>query len=514
VTSRILGAGTLWELIERRAAASGPAVMLRDEAGRQVSFADYRDRCELVAAALAEHGVGPSSRVAWQLPTRISTFLVLGALARLGATQAPVITLYRERETAAAVTTAACELMLVPGTWRGTDHEAMARAIDPPPDVLVVGEEPPERDAVNALPPPPTDPDAVRWVFFTSGSTGAPKGARHTDRGLITAGEGFALRGRLGDRPDEVGAIGFPVGHIGGTQFLIAMLSGGFGSVLIEQFVPGPAAELMRAHRVTVTGGSTVFYTALLTEQRRRPGDPLIPTLRVLKGGGAPCPAELFHAVRAELGVTIAHDYGMTEAPMIAVADPTDDPAILARTDGAPIPGVEIRLTGPDGAAVPAGGEGEVQLRGAVVFQGYTDPALDAEVFNPDGWLRTGDLGRLHPTGHLEVTGRLKDVIIRKGENLAPQEVEELLAGHPAIAEIAALGLPDPALGERMCVVLAPAPGHTAPGLAEITSFLTAAGLMRQKIPEQIEVVRALPRTGLGKVAKQALRKAYTRPEG
>jgi non-ribosomal peptide synthetase component E (peptide arylation enzyme) len=149
-----------------------------------------------------------------------------------------------------------------------------------------------------------------------------------------------------------------------------------------------------------------------------------------------------------------------------------------------------------------------------VVFQGYTDPALDAEVFNPDGWLRTGDLGRLHPTGHLEVTGRLKDVIIRKGENLAPQEVEELLAGHPAIAEIAALGLPDPALGERMCVVLAPAPGHTAPGLAEITSFLTAAGLMRQKIPEQIEVVRALPRTGLGKVAKQALRKAYTRPEG
>lgn len=485
MTERIQDAGTLWELIERRAERSGSAVMLLDDTDNEVTFAGYRDRCERLAAGLHAQGIRRASRVAWKLATRIDTMVLMGALARIGALQAPIIAIYRERETAAAIATAGCDVVLGP-------------------------EDPlPEQDDLTALPTPPTDPDEVRWVFFTSGSTGTPKGARHTDRSLLAAGTGFALRGRLGDQPDEVAAVGFPLGHIGGAIFLIAMLSGGFGAVLVERFVPGPSAALMRRHRVTMSGGSTVFYSALLAEQRRQPGVPLVPTLRLLKGGGAPCPPELFHTVRAEMGVTVAHDYGMTEAPMIGVADPLDEPDVLAHTDGKPVPGVQARIAAPDGSEMAAGADGEVQVHGAVLCHGYTDPSLNPALFTADGWLRTGDLGRLYPSGHLEVTGRLKDIIIRKGENIAPQEVEELLATHPAVAEVAVIGLPDPGLGERVCAVVAPAPGSAAPSLDEIAEHLIAAGIMRQKIPEQLEVLDPLPRTGLGKIAKHELRARY-----
>jgi non-ribosomal peptide synthetase component E (peptide arylation enzyme) len=148
------------------------------------------------------------------------------------------------------------------------------------------------------------------------------------------------------------------------------------------------------------------------------------------------------------------------------------------------------------------------------VCRGYTDPAETAKAFTGDGWFRTGDLGRLRPSGHIEVVGRLKDLIIRKGENIAPQEIEELLARHPAVAEVAVLGLPDADRGERVCAVVVPAPGRDAPTLAELTAWLTGAGLMPQKLPEQLEFLDALPRTGLAKVAKNELRSRFQTPTG
>jgi acyl-coenzyme A synthetase/AMP-(fatty) acid ligase len=508
---RLLRAGSFWELVTARAAASGDASMLIDASGHVVSFTDFKDYSERMAATLAAQGIGPGSRVAWQLPTRTSTVILMAALARLGAVQAPVIPIYRERETGAAVATAGAEFMLVPGTWRGFDYAAMAAGLPTAPKVLVMGEAvPPASVNAGSLPGPAS---SAEWVYFTSGSSGLPKGARHTDATLLAAAYGWTSQGRAGEFPDDVGSMAFPVAHVGGIMYVMAQLMSGFPIVLAEVF-DAATVDVFRRLGVTMGGGSTVFYTALLTAQRAFASAAgaadarVLPSLRILKGGGAPCPPGVFWSVREEMGVTVAHDYGMTEVPMICVSSPRDTDEQLANSDGRPIPGNEVRIVD-DTVVLPAGADGEIQVRGAAVCHGYTDPSLDAQAFTPDGWFRTGDRGRLRPDGHMEVTGRTKDLIIRKGEKIAPLELETLLIQHPAVAEVAVLGLPDAERGERVCAVLTLRSGADAPSLAEVTAFLRAAGLMPQKLPEQVEIVSALPRTGLGKVAKIALRDKF-----
>jgi cyclohexanecarboxylate-CoA ligase len=506
----LLRAGSFWELVTARAAATGDAPMLIDAAGHIVSFSEFKHHSERMSLTLAAQGIGPGSRVAWQLPTRVATVILMAALARLGAVQAPVIPIYRERETGAAVATAGAEFMLVPGTWRGFDYAAMAAGLPTAPKVLVTGESLPPDTEVTTLPAPAP---SAEWVYFTSGSSGLPKGARHTDATLLAAAYGWASQGRAGEFPDDVGSMAFPVAHVGGIMYVMAQLISGFPIVLAEAF-DAATVDVFRRLGVTMGGGSTVFYTALLAAQRAfaaaagSPDARVLPSLRLLKGGGAPCPPGVFWAVREEMGVTVAHDYGMTEVPMICVSSPQDTDEQLANSDGRPIPGNEVRVVD-DAVVLPAGADGEIQVRGAAVCHGYTDPALDAQAFTPDGWFRTGDRGHLRPDGHVEVTGRAKDLIIRKGEKIAPLELETLLIQHPAVAEVAVLGLPDAERGERVCAVLTLRPGAPAPSLAEVAAFLRTAGLMPQKVPEQLEIVSELPRTGLGKVAKLALRDKF-----
>jgi acyl-CoA synthetase (AMP-forming)/AMP-acid ligase II len=389
----------------------------------------------------------------------------------------------------------------------------MAAGLPTTPKVIVTGESlpPASAAAVAALPAPAS---SAEWVYFTSGSSGLPKGARHTDATLLAAAHGWTLQGRVGELDGDVGSMAYPVAHVGGIIYVLAQLIGGFPIVLAEAFDASTVGDFRRLG-VTMSGGSTVFYTALLAAQRAfaaaagSPDARVLPSLRVLKGGGAPCPPTVFWSVREEMGVTVAHDYGMTEVPMICVASPQDSDEQLANTDGRPIPGNEVRVVD-DAVELPAGADGEIQVRGAAVCHGYTDPALDAQAFTPDGWFRTGDRGHLRTDGHVEVTGRTKDLIIRKGEKIAPLELETLLIQHPAVAEVAVLGLPDAERGERVCAVLTLRSGAVAPSLPEVTAFLRTAGLMPQKLPEQVEVVSELPRTGLGKVAKLALRDKFS----
>jgi cyclohexanecarboxylate-CoA ligase len=507
----LLQADTVWDLVERRAAATPDRHALYDEQGGVLTFGDLLERSLRTAAALAALGVGPGSRVGWQLPTRTSTVLVMLALARLGALQAPLLTLYRERELSALLPPARLDLLLVPGVLRGTDHEQLARQVVQELGLVlrvhVVGHDGLETE-VGDLPLPPEAADEPRWAFATSGSTGSPKAALHTDRGLLTAAWGFALHGQMGRTEDEVGIIPFPLAHVGGIQFLGNMLLSGFPAVLLEVFTPDGLVAVFARYPITVLGGSPVFYQALLDLQRVS-AEPLFPALRLLKGGGAPLPEASYRDLRKGLGVQVAHDYGMTEVPMVAVADPDDPDDVLAVTDGTVIPGLEIRVVAADGSLAPLGAAGELQVRGAPVTVGYTDPARDGEVFTADGWFRTGDLGHLDDDGHVTVSGRVKDVIIRKGENIAPLEVEELLATLPGVAEVAVIGLPDRDRGELVCaVVRLQGPEHTLT-LADVVAHLRAAGLMAQKIPERLELVPELPRTGLGKVSKKYLQQQF-----
>ncbi|MGW6788000.1 class I adenylate-forming enzyme family protein [Streptomyces chartreusis] len=487
---------TLWDLLARRADLSPDRpVLLQDD--RTLTFGALHARAERVAAGLYDMGVRPGTVVAWQLPTRIETALLSFALARLGAVQSPVIPFYRDREVGFALRESKAEFFAVPGVWRGFDHTEMARRLGAKGIFEAYGRLPDGDPAV--LPPPPAEGTSVRWIYWTSGTTSDPKGVLHTDRSLIAGGSclGHALRPTSAD----VGSIAFPYAHIGGPDYMVMVLLYGFPAVLFEQFAMPDALAGYRSHGVTIAGGSTAFYSMFLAEQRRQPdGAKAVPTLRLLAGGGAPKPPELHHSVVRELGVQLTHGYGMTEVPMITMGAPDDTAENLATTEGRPPREMEIRIV-----------EGEVRLRGEAVCRGYLDPAQTAAAFDEDGFLRTGDLGHLTGSGHLVLTGRLKDVIIRKGENVSAKEIEDLLHRHPAVGDVAVIGLPDPERGERVCAVVEQPAGAPELTLQALTSYLRGEGLSTHKLPEQLEVVDALPRNEtLRKVLKYKLRERYS----
>lgn len=393
---------TLWELAARRAdlTPGRPALLQGD---RSLSFGDLCGKAERVAAGLYGMGVRPGTVVAWQLPTRIETALLTFALARLGAVQTPVIPFYRDREVGFALWESKAEFFAVPGTWRGFDHTAMARRLGARGVFeAYTGDDLPDGDP-SVLPKPPADGTSVRWIYWTSGTTSDPKGVLHTDRSLIAGGSCLAHALHLSG--DDVGSMAFPYAHIAGPDYTVMLLLYGFPAVMFEHFALPDALEDYRRHGVTVAGGSTAFYSMFLAEQRRQPGVKVIPSLRLLAGGGAPKPPEVYHAVVREMGVQLTHGYGMTEVPMITMGSPDDSAENLATTEGRPPEGMEVRIV-----------DGEVRLRGEAVCRGYLDPAQTARAFDEDGFLITGDLGRLTGSGHLVLTGRLKDVIIRKGQ--------------------------------------------------------------------------------------------------
>jgi cyclohexanecarboxylate-CoA ligase len=506
VTEVIDDASTLWELLARRAERSPDAPMLIDEHDRTVSFGEFHAWSERVAAGLLDLGVTPDTPVAWQLPTRIESIVLSFALARLGTTQLPIIPIYREREVGSVLVQGGVRWFAVPGTWRGFDYEAMAKDLQDTTgqsfEVLVVTDALPEGEPAN-LPTPPTDGDAVRWLYSTSGTTAAPKCVMHTDAGLIAGGIGLAVA--MQPQADDVGSIAFPCTHIGGPDYLVMMLAYGMPAVLLEMFDPAKAVEVFSRHGVTMAGGSTAFYLAFLNEQRKDPSKPVIPSLRQLSGGGAPKPPEVFREVRAEMHITILHGYGMTECPMITSGAVGDDDEQLANTDGAPVLGCEVQVVGDDGKPVPAGVTGEVRVRGPMLAKGYTDPELSAAAFGADGYFTTGDRGYLRDDGHVVLTGRTKELIIRKGENISPREIEDLLQTHPKVAAVAVVGLPDRERGERVCAVVETANGESPITFVELQQFCRDAGLMAQKIPEQLEVVEVLPRNATFKILKHEL---------
>ncbi|MGW4852726.1 class I adenylate-forming enzyme family protein [Streptomyces sp. NPDC004288] len=498
-TAHALGESrTLWELVERRAALTPDRPVLL-QGDRVLTFEGLRERAERCAAGLYGRGVRPGTVVAWQLPTRIETAVLSFALARLGAVQTPVIPFYRDKEVGFALRASRAEHFAVPGTWRGFDHAEMARRLGAQGIFEAYGDLPDGDPAV--LPPPPSSGTDVRWIYWTSGTTSDPKGVLHTDRSLLAGGSCLAHALRLTDR--DVGSMAFPYAHIAGPDYTVMLLLYGFPAVMFEHFALPEALDEYNRHGVTVAGGSTAFYSMFLTEQRKRPGKPVIPTLRLLAGGGAPKPPEIYHAVREELGCRLTHGYGMTEVPMITMGDPEDTDEHLASTEGRPPAGMEIRITG----------DGEVRLRGEAVCRGYLDPAQTAAAFDEDGFLVTGDLGQLTPSGHLVLTGRIKDIIIRKGENISAQEIEDLLHRHPDVGDAAVIGLPDAERGERVCAVVEQPPGAAPLALPQVTAFLREAGLSVHKLPEQLEVVEALPRNEtLRKVLKYRLRERFGTP--
>ena len=509
----MLEAGSLWDLITSRAEQTPDARMAVDQDGRAMTFKEFAARSERIAAGLAAKGVGAGTVVSWQLPTWLESMVLVGALSRLGATQNPIIPIYREREVGFIIRQAGSALLIVPSQFKGFDFAAMAHQLaeGTATQVLVTDQHLPEGDPATLSPPPASTSaqDApVRWLFYTSGTTSDPKGAQHTDHNLMVTAKG--MNERLGMRADDRNALVFPFTHIGGIIWVAAGLQLGYTHIVDEGFDPAATTALLAREDVTVAGSGTYFHMSYLAAQRAQPDTPLFPNLRVCPGGGAPKPPQLHADVKRELGgAGVASGYGLTEAPILTMSGLDDSDEVLATTEGSAMPGVELRVVTLEGKDAGAGEEGEIRAKAPQMMRGYLDSSLDAEAFDDDGFFRTGDLGVLDVEGNVTITGRVKDVIIRKGENISAKEVEDVLFGHSAIADVAVVGLPDATSGERACAVVVLAEGTQTLTLPDLQPFLSEKGLMKQKWPEQLEVVPALPRNPAGKVLKKDLRAQY-----
>jgi acyl-CoA synthetase (AMP-forming)/AMP-acid ligase II len=502
---------TIWQLVEARAEATPGALFAVDESDRSLTFAAYRDAALRAAAGLYARGIDAETPVSWMLPTTLEALVLTAALARLGAVQNPILPIYRERETRFVTRQTNARLLCVPPPFRGFDYPALARALAAERDdleVLIVDSSLPEADPRELPVPKPFAIPPVRWIFYTSGTTADPKGALHTDASLIASFRGF-LR-TLEVTSDDRHAFVFPLTHVGGIGWLIASLLAGFAHIAVPIFDPKRTMPLLARHGVTLAGAGTVFHQAYLAAQREQPGARIFPRVRAFPGGGAPKPPQLHYDLKRELGgVGIVSGYGLTECPVIAMNTVRDPDEKLAHTEGRlNPPEAEVRVLRRDGSSAGPGEDGELCVRGPQLCRGYLDPRLDAAAFDAEGFFHTGDLGRLDADGYVVITGRTKDVIIRKGENISAKELEDLLYTHPKVADVAVIGLPDPALGERCCAVIACKGGEPL-AFDEMVAFCDAAGLMRQKIPEQLEIVAEVPRNAAGKIQKQLLRERF-----
>lgn len=491
-------AGTIAGLLDECASSRPDRPLLRDVAGVEWSVSAVA-RLSLAAANWLHHaGVRPGMTVAWQLPSHVNAAVVMLALARMPVVQAPVIHLYRSREVCAAVEVAGADILVV-------DESTSASAAPGKPTVTVpqdfVAQLESATTATHLAPEDVATATEPQWIYFTSGTTGRPKGVHHTDATLLSAARGYVTHLGVGSDPREVGTIAFPIAHVGGMVYLAAALVGDFPVLLVPKVSPDTLPGLLAEHQVTVTGASTAFYQMLVAAQLGAPTTELLmPALRMLIGGGAACPPEVHRQVREHLRVPVVHAYGMTEAPMVCVSEHTDSDEQLANSAGRPIPGAQLRV----------GPTGEIELCGRNLTPGYTDRAQWEQALAADGWFRTGDRGHLRTDGRIVITGRTKDLIIRKGENIAPDELENELLAHPLVDEIAVLGQPDELRGELVCAVVRRSPHHRDVTLDELCTFLDHRGLMKQKWPERLVVVDEFPMTGLGKIAKSELARQIT----
>jgi cyclohexanecarboxylate-CoA ligase len=344
-------------------------------------------------------------------------------------------------------------------------------------------------------------------LFYTSGTTADPKGVLHTPS---TLGGLIHVHGRLhGTADDDRGLLQFPLTHIGGvTLFVQLQVTRGTCVVAMDGFDPELAVDLVERHAVTGAGGPPAILQAMFAAPNFAPGK--MRTVRTSGSGAADVSPELMREAAAKLGAMVYRSYGMTECPMFTSGHAGDPEEKRVATDGRPSPGCVARIVDDAGRPVPPGTEGEIEAFGPQLCVGYLDARMNA-AFTADGFFRTGDLGVVDADGYVRITGRKKDVVIRKGENLSAKGIEDELASHPAVADVAVIGVPDRERGERVCACVVLRNGADRLDVAAVRAFMTGRGVMRQKIPEQIELLDELPRNATGKVRKDVLRARFGR---
>lgn len=481
----------------------------------------HRQAGALAAAMLARIPTG--SVVSFMLPNWHETAVIYLGATLAGMVVNPILPSLRDHDLRFILEDAGTAMLFVPHRFGGHDYAAMLErvtaAMDPAPEVVVLrgpghaGSHTPYPDLLGPAPDaatlPALDPDAARMILYTSGTTSRPKGVLHTHNSLHALIH--QLREHWSIEPGDTFLVPSPVAHIGGSIYAFECpLLLGTTAVLMDRWDPAEAVALMNAERCTHMAGATPFLQQLLSAAEG--AGTRLPDLKVfICGGASVSPSLIRRAADYFDRAVVTRVYGCTEVPVATVGAPRPDEAEpAADTDGRA--GIaEIKLVAHE--AAPAG-DGEICVRGPQMLLGYRHPEDDS--FDAAGFFRTGDLGRWVSAGtggrYLVVTGRAKDIIIRSGENISAKEVEDLLADHPGIAEIAVVGLPDERTGERACAVIVPA-GAEAPDVASLLALLVSKGVAKYKAPEQVVITDALPKNDAGKVLKHRIRAALTGAE-
>ncbi len=473
------------------------------------TFAEVDRAARSLAALLRARGVGPGDVVVLQLPNWVEAGITFWAAAYVGAVVVPVVHFYGVKEVDYILRATSPAAVVTADRFGHADFLAnyeellerhpvplwlVAGAAAEAPGGLPAGATPlaPALDGDPLSEPVRVDPDSPAIVAFTSGTTRDPKGVVHSHRTI-----GFETRQLdylfpQGGPPQITGA---PVGHFIGmlNAFLVPLLRDRAVN-LIDVWNPGEVLRMMREEGLGVAGGATYFLTSLLDHPDFT--DEHLALMPFAGLGGSTVPVAVMERA-ARLGIKAFRSYGSTEHPSITGCLLDEPEPKRHTTDGRALPGVEVRLDD----------DGEILSRGPDCFVGYTDPSLTDRVFDAEGWYRTGDVGVLDADGYLTITDRVSDIIIRGGENISAQEVEELMLGLDAVAEVAVVAAPDERLGEHAAAVMRLRDGAATPTLAKVRDQLASAGLARQKWPESLHVVDEFPRTPSGKVQKFRLRR-------
>jgi acyl-CoA synthetase len=513
-------AAGLWreETIPQRMAASIAALpdklAVRDAAGCDLTYRELDAQSNRLAGFLLGNGVAAGDVVTVCQPNWSQTVVVFLAALKVGAVINPVPVTYGRAELGFVMEKCQSKALFIAGRFRSTDFtEAVAQmpeAVTQGVVIVRLGDgahavgTPWER-ALNHVPLSKChighadDPAAV---LFTSGTESRAKGGVHTHN-TILFGE-RALGEALGIGADDVAFMASPIAHATGFLHGVVMtLTTGGTLSLLDVFEGAAAARQMRAHRCTWTMGATPFLADTVGALAAN-GENL-PDLRYFLCGGAPVPEAPVRAAAA-LGVRVLSIYGATESPPHTVVHPQDPFENSWLSDGRPLRGIEARIVNSEGQALPDGEIGEAWSRGPNTFIGYLgEPEMTRAALDAEGWVHSGDLARVLPDGSIRICGRLKEIIVRGGQNISISEVENYLMSHPAVQRVAVVGVPHDRLGETGCAVVVLKPGQSTT-LSELTRYLVDKGVAKFKLPEQLEIWPALPTTPSGKVQKFVIR--------
>jgi acyl-CoA synthetase (AMP-forming)/AMP-acid ligase II len=495
--------------IALRQAAADPGRIVVIDGDRSVSRQEMVDAACRLGAALRARGLKPGAAIAFQLPNWWEACVVNLAAALFRYRLVPLLTIYRASELEFILPACGVDALFVPATHRAFDFPAMIAGLSwRPRHVFVVRGDGAAADAFERLlasepaAPEPASADDIKMVLFTSGSTGRPKGVMHSHASidaLIRRTAAF-----WGSAADDRFYIPSPIGHIGGSIYAFEFpWIVGCTAILADGWNPDEAVAAIDRDGATFMAGATPFLSGLIAAAER--AGSRLPSLRRFVCGGASVPPELVRrALSIFANANVGRAYGSTEVPIVCPGHRSRaDAEKRADTDGECT--AELRLLADDGTPVPEGESGEILVRGPQMMMGYLDARDEEGCFGDDGFFRMGDIGRRIDGRFLEITGRKKEIIIRKGENISPLEIENALARCPALRQSAVVGIPDKERGEMVVafVVLVEAGRF---GFAEMTAHLQRIGLARQKFPERLHVMASLPTSSIGKVQKQELR--------